>query len=257
MKTEYLMNVIGEAEDQYIESAQETRGKKRRRSPLSFVSKIALVAAIILSLATTAFASEILDIRTLLTLGPDAYYTSIQDLDRAMEKAGFQLDAKAAFRSGYNLEDINVYTSHGLDADKNELMSYKNIHVSYKNSAGHRIVLTAHQDNADLPQTVMQKIESRQIGGISVEYKKSNYKLYSEEGPLSEEDKLWVQQPGNYISYGGTGTPGEFQDHEEVQNCVMWMKGGVRYCIMDMDVETELEPIDVLFSMAEELINKR
>lgn len=255
MNAEKLMKVIGEAQEGYIESAMETRGQNRKRRTLRLGTKMVLVAAILLSLATTVYASNGMEIKSLLSLGWDKYYSSFQKLDAAMEKAGFQMDARETFDNGYVFDDMAVYTIQGLDDDQNRLLTYKSIHIDYKNPVGHRISVSAEPHMASIAQSPTPVKETRQMGEICVAYLESCYRFLpaEKEGNLTEEELLWEQQPGNYISYGSTTDPAGFQAYESIAKQLRWEKEGICYLITDLD---GTETAESLFAMAEALIGE-
>lgn len=254
MNAEKLMQIIGDAEDGYIQSAEATRKPKKEHRTISFVSKIVLVAAIMMSLVVTAYATDGSVIKTLTNLGWDKYYDSYQKLNTAMEKAGFEIDAREAFDNGYVFENMSVSTTQALDENRNKLMSFKDIRIDYKNQAENHIGLSAHLYLECLTTSETPVKETRQIGGINVEYRVSHYKFFpaSKEGNLTEEEELWQQQPGNYISYGSTSNPAGIQAHEDTKTALTWTKDGISYLLMDYK---GVETADTLFAMAEELIN--
>lgn len=248
MNAENMMKVIGEAKDEYIHSAQETRGQKRRRKPLSFVGKMMVAAAIVLSLATTVLAAGGLNITTLESGNLSKTYDSFQDMDEAMKLAGFQMDAQENFDSGYAFDSMNVSNVRGLDDKRNEKLEYRDIAIQLQNPAGHTLDLIARQNFESLSGSDYPASQTRQMGDIAVEYREANYRFLpaDREGNLTQEEQLWQQQPGNFISY----TSDEASQTKVIH--VSWVKDGISYTLMDMG---GAESPEVLFSMAGELIN--
>lgn len=249
MKAEELMQVIGEADDDYIQSAEESRRQPRQHRTLSFVSKIVLVAAILSSLVVTAYATDFFGLRMTVSNNHDRAYFSFQDMPRAMEEAGFQMDVKEAFENGYAFDRVDVCDVSHLDEKGIEERSYAELDVRYKSPSGDRLLLSANQDIYAF--SISPENVSRQIGGIDVEYHEGTYKFYPMEqaGQMTEEDEAWQKQPGNHIGYvsnGGDGT-------ETKITSLRWVKDGVYYYLMDQDgTETE----EALCAIAEELITK-
>lgn len=254
MNADKMMKIIGEANEDYVQSALETRGPKKRHKTISFVSKLVLVAAVMMSMVVTVYASDGLHIETLMTGSWGRHYDSYEKLDKAMDQANLQISAKEEFENGYVFEDMQVLKTRALDADGNERLTYKELDIAYKNAEGHRLSLKASPEREEITGSSAPLAESRLIGDITVEYRESHYKFLpsSKEGNLTEEEKLWQQQPGNYISYGSTTNPAGFQAHERKITSMIWVKDDIRYILMDIEGKATA---DTLFSMAEELIN--
>lgn len=250
MNAKKLMKVIGDANEDYVQSALETRTQKTPRKRLSLGRKLVLAAAIVMALTTTVFAAEIVDIKSLVSGGGDKSYSSFRDMDKAIKQAGFQVDAKETFESGYTFEFMNVSNVDGFDADGNKALTYKNVSIYYAGPAGHTLILRAYPDMEAIPNSDNPVKESRKFGDITAEYMESHYKFLpaEKEGNLTEEEERWQQQPGNFISYysGVEEAPSESK-----VTCLSWTKDGICYSIMDLD---GTESTEVLFSMAEELI---
>ena len=85
MKNEFLLNAMADIDETYIQEAEKAPTAGKRKLPW----KALLAAALIPLLTVTAFAADVLNIRTLVS--GMTHYTSSQfsDMDRAMEKAGF------------------------------------------------------------------------------------------------------------------------------------------------------------------------
>lgn len=248
-----MMDMIGEAREDYVQSAMETRGRRKsRRSALSYLSKVAVAAAIMMSLATVAYASDFLGIKTLASGGPDKTYSSFEKMDKAMKETGFQIKMKEEFESGYAFEKADVHTVKGLDEHREVKLTYAEISVELKNAAGHSLHFWANEDLEALKEMSQKENadqQVRQIGGIPVLYKVDTYRYLpaEREGSLTEEEKRWEQQPGHCISYFSW----EGEAFEDKTAFLCWEQDGISYRFMDQDAD---ESPDVLFSMAGELI---
>lgn len=247
MNANQMMDIISEASDEYIQSALESRAQKKTSRPLRLVYRVALAAALIMSLAVTAYATDGQVIKSLVSGFWSRSYSSFQDLDKAMEEAGFEIDAKEAFENGYTFHHMKVETTHGLDGDRNRRLTYREIYISYENAEGHRLYFSANEDLEAIRGNGTPVAESRKIGDITLEYRESHYKFLpaDREGKLTQEEQLWQQIPGNYISYGAD------EAHARNINHLSWTRDGISYSIMDMDATASS---GTLFAMAEELI---
>lgn len=247
MNAEKLMKIIGDADDEYVQSALDSRNRKRESRGRRLTFRTVLVAAIIMSLAVTVYASDGQIIKTLADTWWSKSYSSFQDLDRAAEQAGFEMDAKEKFDNGYAFQRMEVQEVRGLDGDRNERLRYKELYIDYRNPQGQAIFLAACPDLQELQSSAPPAKQARKIGEITIEYRESRYKLLpaEKEGKLTEEEQLWQQQPGNYISYGAD------EAHERIITSVTWVKDGIFYHLLDLDAQANA---DTLFAMAGELI---
>lgn len=249
MKAENLMDIITDADDRYIQSALESRHQQKTHKPKRLVFRAVAAAAIIMSLAVTAYATDFAGIKSLRSGGYCKIYDSYQKLDTAEKKAGFEIDAKETFENGYTFDTMEVQSTDAYDEHDVKKFTYKEIDIVYTNDAGHRLFLNANLDFEQIPVSDIPAMETRQIGDITAEFRETHHRSLpaEKEGHLTEEEKLWEQQPGNYIGY--FSWEGEASERRVL--FVSWVKDGISYFIMDSD---GVESPDTLFSMAEELI---
>lgn len=249
MNANQLMDIITDADDQYIQSALESRHQQRTHKPKRLVFRTVAAAAIIMSLAITAYATDFAGIKSLRSGGSSKIYESYQKMDTVEKKAGFEIESKETFENGYTFENMEVQTTDAYDEHDEKVLSYDEIFMLYKNEAGNRLCLIAHPTLEKIPVSDIPATEARQFGDVTAEYRETHYKLFpaDKEGKLTEEETLWGQQPGNYISYGSD------EPYETRTLFLSWEKDGISYSIMD---NWGVESPDTLFSMAEELITK-
>lgn len=247
MKNEALLSAIGQAKSDYILEAQQLRSneKQTRRSGKSILWKGILAAAMVSLLMVTAYAEDFMNIRT-LTSGTVHYVSSsYEKTEKAMEKAGFRMDMKERFENGYGFEKICVQDTVARDEQDKEVLTYRDIDVTYRNQSGYRLSLHAYQKLEEIPMTDHDAALTRVIGDISVDYYLDHYKNVPPNYELTAEDELWEQQPGNFISYG-------VDEVEETDvSFLCWEKDGICYSIMDMGAQ---ETPDTLFAMAAALM---
>ena len=217
-------------------------GKGKHMNIKQVIRKACTAAAIILVLATTAYAADALNIKTLLTGSGSRTYESVE---QAEEKAGFEIDAKKTFANGYAFAGARVNETKALDEEDRVRLTYNEIHVDLRSASGQTLSLTAHKTQDRIPDSGLAPEQARKIGEITVNYRVDHYKFVPADYELTEADKAMMERPGNYISYGSE-TVGETD-----AAFVTWEKDGISYLIMDMDAH---ETADSLFSMAEELI---
>ena len=238
MKQEFLLNAMADVNDTYI---QEAAAPRKRKLPW----KILVAAALIPLLTITAYASDVLNIRTLVS--SMTHYTSsrFSDMDKVMDKAGFEMDVKESFASGFAFEKAYVGDTRGLDENDREVLKYRQVQVNYRNADGVRVCLFAHPDIEEIVDSESPVAQTAQIGGVTVSYYLDHYKFVPPDYQLSEAEKQWQEIPGNHISYGTDAV------EETDVGFACWEKDGVRYSLMDSGAK--LTP-QTLFAMAKELM---
>lgn len=207
-----------------------------------FIRKACTAAAIIAVLTTTVYAADALNIRTLLSGSASRVYETVE---QAEEKAGFRIDAKEQFTNGYTFAGAQVHETKGLDQDDRVRLTFNEISLDLCNAAGEKLSLTAYQDQEVIPDTELPPDQTRRIGEVILCYRVDHYKFVPADYAQTEADKIWLQQPGNFMSYGSDTV------QETDIAFLTWEKDGIGYILMDSDAS---EPADSLFSMAEELI---
>lgn len=208
------------------------------------ITHIFLIAAVIAMLAVSVYAADMLYVKSLLSAGSETY-SDYSQVKKAMRQAGFKMDIQERFDTGYAFELIRVQNTDALDESGSKMFSYKDLSAQYRNEDGKRLVLFGTPDLEELPKTPHADGVTREIGGITVTFWQDHYKMVPEDYELTEEDKVWVEQPGNFLSYGSD------QMEETAVGFLNWMKDGIRYNFMD---PRGAEQPEILFAMAEELI---
>ena len=241
MKQEFLLNAMAEIDETYVREAEQAPTARKRKLPW----KAFVAAALIPLLTITAYAADVLNIRTLVS--GMTHYTSSQyvDMDKAMDKAGYQMDVKESFSSGFTFEKVSVEDVRGLDENDREALRYREVEVTYRNADGVRVCLFANPDIEEITDSESPVAQTTQIGGVTVSYYLDHYKFVPPDYQLSEAEKQWQEIPGNYISYG-SDTP-----QETDVSFLCWEKDGIRYSFMDSGAK--LTP-QALFAMAAELM---
>lgn len=241
MKQEFLLKAMADIDETYVREAAQAPTVRKRKLPW----KILVAAALIPLLTITAYASDVLNIRTLVS--GMTHYTSSQysDMDKVMDKAGFQMDVKESFSSGFTFDKAYVEETRGLDENDREVLKYREVQVNYRNADGVRLCLFAHPDIEEITDSESPVAQTAQIGGVTVTYYHDHYKFVPVDYELTEAEKQWEAIPGNYISYGTDAV----EDTDVAFAC--WEKDGIRYSIMDSGAKVSPQ---VLFAMAAELM---
>lgn len=239
MKKEFLLSAMADVDDTYIREAEQA--PKVRKLPW----KILVAAALIPLLTITAFAADVLNIRTLVS-GMTHYTSSrYEDMDKAMDKAGFQMDVKERFTNGFAFEKVSVEDTRGLDENDREVLKYREVVVNYRNPDGIRLCLFAQPDMEEIVDSESPVAQTAQIGGVTVSYYLDHYKFVPANYALTEAEKQWQEIPGNHISYGSDAV------EETDVGFACWEKDGVCYSIMDSGAKVTPQ---TLFAMAAELM---
>ena len=241
MKNEFLLNAMADIDETYIREAAQPPKMRKRKLPW----KILVAAALIPLLTITAYASDVLNIRTLVS--GMTHYTSSQyaDIDKVMDKAGFEMDVKERFNNGFAFEKAYVEDTRGLDENDREVLKYREVQVNYRNADGVRLCLFANPDIEEITDSESPVAQTAQIGGVTVSYYRDHYKFVPANYELSEAEKQWEAIPGNYISYGTDAV----EETDVAFAC--WEKDGLRYTIMDSGAKVSPQ---TLFAMAKELM---
>ena len=218
-------------------------GKRNGITMKKLMKRVCIAAAVVVLLATTAYAAGEMNIKTLLGGMNSRVYNSVA---QAEEKAGFTMDDLDSFSNGYAFSGAYVGQTKALDDGDTVRLVYNEIHVDLVNAAGEKLSLIAHESHDALEGSSLAPERSRRYGDVQVSYRVDHYKYVPADYVPTEADKAMLQQPGWYLSYGA----------EEVGETdvafLRWEKEGISYLLMDMDAG---EPTDSLFSMAEELIS--
>ena len=210
------------------------------------IKKAAVILAAVLILATTAYATDFLNIKSLATTGRGDYSSeAYKDMGKAMKKAGFAITAPETFENGYSFRNLHVGESGAYDEHGNEQFTYMDLVVYYSSPEGSTLSLFTCPDLEALSQGSRQPDLTQVIGEVQVDYRLDHYKFVPEDYELTPEDKAMLEQPGHYLSYGADTVT------EQDNHSLTWVRNGVKYHILDSGAK---ETPDTLFAMAEELI---
>lgn len=248
MKDQEFENILRQAMQPSVDLKEivvpvRVSGKETHMTMKRMMKKGCIAAALIALLSTSVYASGALNIKTLVSgMHSRAYNTVAQ----AEEKAGFEMDDLSRFTNGYAFDGVRVEEVRGLDEKDKVQIVYNEICVKLKNAAGEQLHLSAYQERDGLQASDVPADQIRKLGEVTLEYRLHHYKFVPADYEQTEEDKLWLQQPGNYMSYGS-----EKGISESSVAFLNWQKEGICYLLMDSDGS---ESAESLFSMAQELV---
>lgn len=244
MKADDLNRALNYVDERYLSELdtpeQESIPMKNKKK----VIRILAVAAMIALLSVTAYASDILHIRSLGS-GKSTVYSSFASMYQAMNQLGVRVDCREEFSSGFRFVDASVDEVVGRDEQGKKAMTFQELSTEYRNDAGVHLMINAYADQENIPEDDHLPTKQWNVDGISVSYYLDHYKLVPADYQLSPEEEAWQEQPGNYITYGSD------QVEQRDVAFLSWVKDGVAYFIMDSDANV---PMETLVSMASELM---
>lgn len=246
MKATDLNQALSYVDDVYLMEADAPEKEILPMKTKKRILRILVAAALISLLPITAYALEQLHIHTLAS-GSSEWYKSYSDMDKAITKAGLEVEIPEQFENGFQFQRVEVGEVKGLDENGEKVLTYQELSVYYENARGQRLVLCVYPNMEEIPEAERSPDEQRTVGEIEMDYYLDHYQFVPADYELSEEEEKWSQQPGNYVSYGS----------EEVQATdiafLQWTENDVRYFFMDLNATVGM---DTLFAMAEGMIQQ-
>lgn len=226
---------------------EEKEMEKRGRKVFSTKKVVLLAAACCLLIGSVSVAASG-EIVSLISGYYSKEYTDFSALTAAENDAGFQVKAVESFRNGYAFSELSVTDTEGVDEEKNVLEHYRDMNFTYEKSGENELhihtmeAVHAHENPERIPA---KKIV---IQGIQAEYYVDTYKWVPVDYELTEKDKENLKRSDYFISEGADSIS------ENQIATLIWVQNGIRYSISD---DTATVPTEILFSMAEELINTK
>ena len=243
MRATDLNQALNYVDDAYLLEAdipdKEIKTMKNKKRTF----RILAAAAMISLLSVTAYAAEVLHIRSLES-GRSEHFETYSDMDRAIAKAGLQTTIPDKFENGFRFQGGEVQEVEAKDDNGDLVLTYQELCIYYENEDGKKIIFCAGENLEELPKRDDVPDESRSVREVPVNYYLDHYKFVPEDYKLSEAEEAWAQQPGNYVSYGSD----EVEEQEVA--FLTWTENGMYYFFMD----TNPGDPEILFAMAEEVI---
>lgn len=245
MKATDLNRALNYVDDAYLMEAdtpdKEIKTMKTKKRTL----RILIAAALIGLLSITAYAAELLPIRSLES-GECKYYENYSDMNRAIAETGIRLDIPEEFQNGFRFQSVEVSETKGKDENGDLVLSFQKLGVYYENELGQILVLSASPKLEELPKTKSIPTTQKTVGEIGLNYYLDHYKIVPDDYKLSEAEEEWAKQPNNYVTYGSDTV----QERDVAFLC--WTENDIYYFFYDMN---GMNPED-LFAMAEEMIRR-
>lgn len=243
MKATDLAKALNEIDDAYLAeldtSEKELITMKNRKK----ISRILIAAAVICLLTVTAFAAERARVNSVVTKNK-VYNGNYEVLKQEMEKTGLDVNLPEKFTTGFRFQEVRTGEVEGADDAGNPVMTVWELTAYYQNDNGQRVSLRV-QPNLAEEEDSRTPVASKTVSGVTLNYYVDHYKFVPEGYEPSEEEQQWMQQPGNYLSYGSDEVV------ESAFAFLNWKTAENDFSIADMTAA--INP-DVLFEMAEEII---
>ncbi|MFA9463291.1 MAG: hypothetical protein ACERKN_03255 [Velocimicrobium sp.] len=168
--------------------------------------------------------------------------SSFSKLPKEEKRLGYEVKAIETFQNGYNFKEMSVDDVQGMDADNNQVATYRELDITYEkeeNEISLNISKGMVTDDQKMPT------EKRQIDGILINYNLDTYKFVPENYELTQEDKENKEKDHYYISFGS--------DEVEVNEVsfLTWEEDGIKYSLMQYDTNLS---VDELMDMATQII---
>ena len=245
MKATDLAKALNEIDDAYLAELDTLEKELVTMKNRKKISRILIAAAVICLLTVTAFAAERARASSLVVKNK-VYNEKYETLQKEAEQNGLDVNIPEQFETGFRFQEVRTGEVEGEDDAGNPVLTFRELTAYYQNDDGQRVSLRvqpnlgeASQEDTRLPEA------SKTVRGITLNYYVDHYKFVPEGYALSEEEQKWMQQPGNYLSYGADEVT------ESAFAYLKWKTAEGDFSLTD--VSAAIDP-DVLFEMAEEIL---
>lgn len=243
MKATELANAFNEIDDAYLAELDTSEKERITMKNRKKFSRILIAAAVICLLSITAFAAERARVNSLV-IKDKAYNENYEVLKQEMEKSGLDVNLPEQFTTGFRFQEVRTGEVEGTDDAGTLVMSFRELTAYYRNDNGQQVSLRMQPNLAEEGDN-RTPTASKTVGGVTLNYYVDHYKFVPDGYEPSEKEQQWMQQPGNYLSYGSD------EVEESAFAFLNWKTAENDFSIADMTAA--INP-DVLFAMAEEII---
>ena len=245
MKATDLNRALNYVDDAYLMEADTPDKEIKTMKTKKRAIRILIAAALISLLTVTAYAAELLPIRSLES-GECKYYENYSDMNRAIAETGIRLDIPEAFQNGFHFQSVEISETKAKDENGDLVLSFQKLGVYYENELGQILVLSASPKLEELPKTKSIPATQKTVGEVELNYYLDHYKFVPDDYKLSKAEEEWAKQPNNYVTYGSDTV----QERDVAFLC--WTENDIYYFFYDRN---GMNPED-LFAMAEEMIQR-
>ena len=243
MKATEMAKAFNEIDDAYLAELDTSEKERITMKNRKKFSRILIAAAVICLLSITAFAAERARANSLV-VKDKAYNENYEVLKQEMEKSGLDVNLPEQFTTGFRFQEVRTGEVEGTDDAGTLVMSFRELTAYYRNDNGQQVSLRMQPNLAEEGDN-RTPTATKTVGGVTVNYYVDHYKFVPDGYEPSEEEQQWMQQPGNYLSYGSDEVV------ESAFAFLNWKTAENDFSIADMTAA--INP-DVLFAMAEEII---
>lgn len=168
------------------------------------------------------------------------HYPSLSELEDVID-----YEPKYVEKLG-NYEFDFASPGHSQEYDESDTVvhEYDDISFWYKTDKG-ILNLSTHPDFSPAQHDLNNEKEIEH-NGVKLYYSSIKYKFVPPDYTLTEEDKKLMEAKELEVSYGSQEV--EYRNNQSV----VWSENGIKYCIMDMDVEISEEE---LINMAKQVVD--
>ena len=227
-----LNRALNQVDDAYLLELEKPEKEKLTMKNRKRILRSLAVAAMIALLSLTAYATDFLHIRSLESGKISKTYTSYSQLGTAIAQTSPDLKVPQTLGGSFSFQKAQVEEVVGRDENGKKALSYQELHVSYQDTSGTEVTLTAYRN---------QK-------GVSLSNRaadQDHYLFVPADYTLTQEENQWAQQPGNYVSYGS--------DTKVTQDVAFlsWENAGSSCFLMNSGANLDA---NTLFALAEGLL---
>jgi hypothetical protein len=174
-------------------------------------------------------------------------YRNFSDLPKLEAEAGIDVKALERYESGYKFQSMSIsnITNYGED---NEATEYKGIKISYTKEGISKPIGLYMEDSDYASFDNMDYVECKNIDGVDVYYKLTQYKWVPGDYELTDDDRRRMDEGSLQISVGSQKV------RETTVTNLTWTLNGVCYDIVYTEGKL---PADELFEVAGEIINTK
>lgn len=224
-----------------MENTQKKGGYHMRRLP-----KAAMITAACLVLGGVGVYAAGAITGTFVSSNNVYDYTSYDDLEKAEEKTGYQVDAPETLPGGFSFDGVTLVDIADTDDDQNQYNNRTGMDITYKNDAGEKINLGTDNVAEDTAKTPSYQEKKETDNGTLYYSKVEHLFVPADYQPTTEEAERNENDPFFSIGYGSD------EKETSYSSSVFFTKDNVSYILYGMDVDLTA---DDMLAMAEEIID--
>lgn len=240
-----LNRALNQVDDAYLLELEKPEKEKLTMKNRKRILRSLAVAAMIALLSLTAYATDFLHIRSLESGKISKTYTSYSQLGTAIAQTSPDLKVPQTLGGSFSFQKAQVEEVVGRDENGKKALTYQELHVSYQDTSGTEVTLTAYRNQKGVSLSNRAADQVRNVNDVTLEYRLDHYLFVPADYTLTQEENQWAQQPGNYVSYGS--------DTKVTQDVAFlsWENAGSSCFLMNSGANLDA---NTLFTLAEGLL---